>query len=99
MLRKLYTGGKPHKTFCPLIYILSLLVICGISVFFGRVISLTLLASFIIPLLYVHAYYLPKKKEINGWTEEPKSKYYEFRNWDKAIFSKSKDEKAEKAVW
>jgi len=23
--------------------------------------------------------------EINGWTGEPKSKYYEFRGWDKPI--------------
>ena len=69
-------------------YILSLILICGISVFFGRETSMVLLSLFIIPLLYVHAYYLPKKKGINGWTGEPKSKYYEFRKWNKDIFSK-----------
>jgi len=67
-------------------YILTLILVCGISFLFGRIVSMTLLASLIIPLLYVHAYYLPKKKGINGWTGEPKSKYYEFRNWDKNIF-------------
>jgi len=68
-------------------YILTLLIICGVSFFFGRPVAMTLLAVFIIPLLYVHGYYLPKKKGINGWTGEPKSKYYEFRKWDKNIFS------------
>jgi len=44
------------------------------------------LAAFLIPLLYVHGYFLPRKKGINGWTGEPKSKYYDFRHWDKNIF-------------
>ena len=69
-------------------YLLTLLLVCGISVLFGRTVSMIVLASFIIPLLYVHAYYLPKKKGINGWTGEPKSKYYEFRKWNKDIFFK-----------
>jgi hypothetical protein len=69
-------------------YLLTLLLVCGISVLFGRTVSLIVLASFIIPLLYVHAYYLPKKKGINGLTGEPKSKYYEFRKWNKDIFLK-----------
>ena len=69
-------------------YLLTLLIVCGISIFLGRTASMTFLAIFILPLLYVHAYYLPRKKGINGWTGEPKSKYYEFRNWDKDIFSR-----------
>ena len=69
-------------------YILMLLLICGFSTFLGREVSMILLASFIIPVLYIHAYYLPKKKGINGWTGEPKSKYYDFRKWNKDIFSK-----------
>jgi hypothetical protein len=67
-------------------YLLILLLVCGISVLFSRTASMILLSSFIIPVLYIHAYYLPKKKGINGWTGEPKSKYYEFRKWDKDIF-------------
>jgi predicted MFS family arabinose efflux permease len=69
-------------------YILTLIIVCTVSHFFGRAIAMTLLSLFIIPLLYVHGYYLPKKKGINGWTGEPKSKYYEFRKWNKDIFSK-----------
>lgn len=69
-------------------YILITALICGISVFFGRATAMIFLALTIVPLLYVHGYYLPKKKGINGWTGEPKSKYYDFRGWDKDIFSK-----------
>ncbi|NBB21177.1 hypothetical protein GVN20_17565 [Runella sp. CRIBMP] len=69
-------------------YLLTLLLVCCISIYFGRTASMILLSLFIVPLIYVHGYYLPKKKGINGWTGEPKSKYYEFRKWDKDIFSK-----------
>ncbi len=69
-------------------YLLTLILVCGISVFLGRTVSMVFLACFIIPLIYIHAYHLPKKKGINGWTGEPKSKYYEFRKWSKDIFSK-----------
>lgn len=69
-------------------YVLTLIIVCGISVFAGRTAAMIFLTLFIIPLVYVHGYILPKKKGINGWTGEPKSKYYEFRKWDKDIFSK-----------
>jgi hypothetical protein len=69
-------------------YILTVVIICSISVFFGRAISMIFLALFIVPLIYIHGYFLPRKKGINGWTGEPKSKYYEFRKWDKNIFSR-----------
>src|SRR5690349_11403180 len=64
-------------------YLLTLLIICVISTLFGRWVSMVLIAISVIPVLYVHGYYLPKKKGINGWTGEPKSKYYEFRKWNK----------------
>jgi hypothetical protein len=67
-------------------YILTLIVVCGISVLAGRTVAMIFLALFTIPLVYVHGYFLPKKKGINGWTGEPKSRYYEFRKWDKDIF-------------
>lgn len=70
-------------------YLITLIIVCSISIYFGRTTSMIALSLFTIPLLlYVHGYYLPKKKGINGWTGEPKSKYYEFRKWDKDIFSK-----------
>lgn len=69
-------------------YLLTLVIVCCISIFIGRQAALLFLLLSIIPILYIHAYYLPKKKGINGWTGEPKSRYYEFRKWDKDIFSK-----------
>jgi hypothetical protein len=69
-------------------YFLTVIIVSCISVYFGRTVALIFLSLFIIPLLYIHGYYLPKKKGINGWTGEPKSKYYDFRKWDKDIFSK-----------
>lgn len=67
-------------------YILTLVIVCLISVYLGRSIAMWFLALFIMPLVYVHGYVLPKRKGINGWTGEPKSRYYEFRGWDKNIF-------------
>lgn len=69
-------------------YLLTLVIVCTVSAVFGRTASMIMLSAFFIPILYVHGYYLPKKKGINGWTGEPKAKYYEFRGWNKDIFSK-----------
>jgi hypothetical protein len=67
-------------------YLLTILIVCALSYFFGRMVAMLFLTAFIIPLAYIHGYYLPRKKGINGWTGEPKAKYYEFRKWDKNIF-------------
>lgn len=69
-------------------YILTLVVIVLVSFYFGRTLSMILLGVFTLPVLFIHVYYLPKKKGINGLTGEPKSKYYDFRGWDKNIFNK-----------
>lgn len=69
-------------------YILTLLIVLGLSVFVGRWAGMSLLGLMIVPLLYIHGYYLPKKKGINGWTGEPKRKYYAFRGWDTDVFGK-----------
>lgn len=69
-------------------YVVTLVIVCCISIFIGRLAAMLFLSLFIIPLLYIHAYYLPRKKGIHGWTGEPKSRYYEFRKWNKDIFSK-----------
>jgi hypothetical protein len=69
-------------------YFITLVIIISISVFFGRAIAFVILGLALIPVIYIHSVLLPKKG-INGWTGEPKSKYYEFRGWDKNIFNKS----------
>ena len=67
-------------------FVLILVIIVAISFYFGRATAMIVLGASILPILYIHGYYLPKKKGINGWTGEPKSKYYEFRGWDKNVF-------------
>ncbi|MDB5147787.1 MAG: hypothetical protein JWQ57_1807 [Mucilaginibacter sp.] len=69
-------------------YLLTLIIVVAISFYIGRISAMAFLAVFIVPLVYIHAYYLPRKKGINGLTGEPKSKYYEFRKWDKNIFDR-----------
>lgn len=70
-------------------YIATIVIIVSISHFFGRTIAFSLLGIMFIPVLYIHAILLPKKG-INGWTGEPKSKYYEYRGWSKSIFDEEK---------
>jgi hypothetical protein len=70
-------------------YVITVIIITSISAYFGRAIALTILALAIIPVAYVHGILLPRKG-INGWTGEPKSKYYDFRGWDKNIFDNQK---------
>jgi hypothetical protein len=67
-------------------YILTVVLICLLSTYASRTVSMSSLGAFLVPFIYIHGYYLPKKKGINGWTGEPKGKYYEFRGWDKNIF-------------
>jgi hypothetical protein len=67
-------------------YILTVVLICVLSTYANRTVSMSILGAFLVPFIYIHGYYLPKKKGINGWTGEPKGRYYEFRGWDKNIF-------------
>jgi uncharacterized membrane protein YoaK (UPF0700 family) len=66
-------------------YLLTLTVVVCISLYAGRIYSIILLIVSLLPVIYIHAFLLPKRG-INGWTGEPKSHYYDFRGWDKNIF-------------
>ena len=68
-------------------YILTLGIVILLSIFFGRITAFIILGAALLPVLYIHGVILPRKG-INGWTGEPKSKYYEFRGWSKDIFSR-----------
>jgi hypothetical protein len=74
-------------------YLASLVLVVTVSIFFGRAVALTLFALMFIPVLYIHMIWLPKKG-INGWTGEPKEKYYELRGWNKNIFAATGSEKS-----
>ena len=73
-------------------YLVTLVIVIFLSVFLGRAVALAILAATLIPLIYVHGFVLPRKG-INGWTGEPKWRYYEFRGWDKDIFGTEDAEK------
>ena len=61
-------------------YVLTLILVCGLSLMFGRTVALIFLACTLLPILYIHGIWLPSKG-INGWTGEPRDKYYELRGW------------------
>jgi hypothetical protein len=67
-------------------YVLALSLVLALSTLFDRTASLTVFGLLFIPVLYIHLIELPKHG-INGWTGEPKGRYYEYRKWDKDIFS------------
>jgi hypothetical protein len=58
------------------------IIICSLSYYAGRVWSFGFLGVLILAVLYVHGIWLPSKG-INGWTGEPRDKYYELRKWKK----------------
>lgn len=66
-------------------YFVTVGVIVCLSIFFGRAVAFIVLGLSLLPVVYIHAVVLPKKG-INGWTGEPKSRYYDFRGWNKNIF-------------
>lgn len=74
-------------------YIVTLAIILTISLLVGRTIALVILGLSLLPIIYIHGVVLPKKG-INGWTGEPKSKYYDFRGWDKNIFDTDKNDES-----
>ena len=61
-------------------YIVTLAIIISLSVFFSRTVALIVLGVSVLPIIYIHGIVLPRKG-INGWTGEPKAKYYAFRGW------------------
>ena len=66
-------------------FIGALILVTYLSKYFGQGIALLVYGLLYIPVLWIHIIYLPKKG-INGWTGEPKSRYYELRKWNKDLF-------------
>ena len=56
-------------------------VVALISSTAGRIWSVSLIGTMLLGVLVIHGYWLPKKYGINGWTAEPREKYYAFRGW------------------
>jgi len=61
---------------------LGIVIYTSISYFFGRFWFWFSIAATFGLVLLIHAWWLPKHG-INGWTGEPRDKYYELRGWKK----------------
>jgi len=61
---------------------LGICIFVSIAYFFGTFSFYISLVGVMIPALIIHAWWLPKHG-INGWTGEPKDKYYDLRGWKK----------------
>lgn len=51
-----------------------------ISYYFGRTGVIIAFVIAFIPVIYIHAIWLPRHG-VNGWTGEPRDKYYALRGW------------------
>src|SRR5262245_52393298 len=60
--------------------VLFIAVVTVLSAFLGRAWGFGFLGLALLAVVYVHAVWLPGKG-INGWTGEPKDKYYRLRGW------------------
>ena len=60
--------------------LLFIAVVIGLSAFLGRAWAFGFLGLVLLAVTYIHAIWLPSKG-INGWTGEPKDKYYTLRGW------------------
>jgi hypothetical protein len=52
-----------------------------VSAYLGRTWFWAFLVAMLLPALYIHLWWLPSHG-VNGWTAEPKEKYYQLRGWD-----------------
>lgn len=58
------------------------IIAVSLSALLGRHWTFGLLSLMLAAVVVVHGWWLPKKG-INGWTGEPKDKYYALRGWKK----------------
>jgi hypothetical protein len=58
----------------------TLAITAAVSYYFGRKGVLIALGIAFLPVLYIHAIWLPRHG-VNGWTGEPREKYYALRGW------------------
>jgi hypothetical protein len=49
----------------------------------GRGWFFVLLGVLLALVLFVHGWWLPKRHGINGWTAEPREKYFALRGWNR----------------
>jgi uncharacterized protein YqhQ len=64
--------------------VLKILIIlaatAAISYYFGRMGVIIAFGIALLPVIYIHGIWLPRHG-VNGWTAEPREKYYALRGW------------------
>ena len=60
--------------------VIALAVTAVVSHYFGHTGVAILFGIFLVPLIYIHGIWLPRHG-VNGWTGEPREKYYALRGW------------------
>ena len=60
--------------------VVALAVTALLSHYFGWTGVLMWFGALLVPLVYIHAIWLPRHG-INGWTAEPREKYHQLRGW------------------
>jgi len=60
--------------------VVALAITAAISYYFGRTGVIIAVAIAALPLIYIHGIWLPRHG-VNGWTGEPREKYYKLRGW------------------
>ena len=63
---------------------LFIAIIITLSSTLGHVWTYGFIAACVLAVIFIHAVVLPSKG-INGWTAEPKEKYYKMRGWEKHL--------------
>ena len=64
-----------------LLKVLVALAMTGIiSYYFGRTGVMIAIGIATLPVIYIHGIWLPRHG-VNGWTGEPREKYYSLRGW------------------
>ena len=61
--------------------LLGVAMVVGISTSLGRAWTFGFIALIVVAVLLVHGWWLPRHG-INGWTAEPRARYYEFLGLD-----------------
>lgn len=70
--------GKKLKAKKVLKHLSTLVLVVTLSALFGGRVAPTVYGLLLLPVLYIHLLDLPRKG-VNGWTAEPKARYYELR--------------------
>ena len=60
---------------------LVMLVAVSLSTYLGRIWFWAFLVAMMLPAVYTHVWWLPSRG-VNGWTAEPREKYYQLRGWN-----------------